>query len=128
MPKASGPIAGQADKMLMKNGQARLGARKEKLMTQTAEKTREDGVARIIQSVQDSEQVALEAVRKFIDTVDGAFPDVGEDGGLRRKIIDSAFNMTEQLVGASNSFALKLVEGTEDAFVRSEKASATPKK
>jgi len=54
-------------------------------------------VERVIESGREAEEFALEAVRKFLDTVDGAFPDVGREGP-RRKIIDSAFKMTEQLV------------------------------
>ena len=54
-------------------------------------------VERVIESGREAEELALEAVRKFLDTVDGAFPDVGREGP-RRKIIDSAFKMTEQLV------------------------------
>jgi hypothetical protein len=41
----------------------------------------------------------LEAVLKFPDTVDGCVPDVGEDRP-RRKVIDSAFEMAEQLVAS----------------------------
>jgi hypothetical protein len=74
-----------------------------------------DGASRLIDSVQDAEKASLEAVRKFIDTVDGAFPDIGEDGP-RRKIIDSAFKMVEQLVGASNDLARNMMKLTEDAL------------
>jgi len=64
-------------------------------------------VERIIESGREAEEFALEAVRKFLDTVDGVLPDVGQDG-LRRKIIDSAFEMTEQLVGTWTQFAEKI--------------------
>ena len=37
-------------------------------------------------------------MRKFVDTIDSVFPHLGGDDGPRRKIIDSAFKMTEQLV------------------------------
>jgi len=37
-------------------------------------------------------------VRTFLDTVDSVIPHRGGDDGPRRKIIDSAFRMTEQLV------------------------------
>jgi hypothetical protein len=67
-------------------------------------------------------------VRKFLDAVDGVFPDVSRDGGPRRKIIDSAFKMTEELVGASNKFAQKMVKVTEDAFGEFEKHAPTQKK
>ena len=66
------------------------------LMTDTETETTDDAAIRIIDSVQDAEQSALEAVRTFLDEVNGVFPDLTEDGP-RRKIIDSAFNMTQQL-------------------------------
>jgi hypothetical protein len=84
-------------------------------MTSTKEATREDGAIRIVDSVEDAEHSALDAVRKFVSTVNGAFPEVGDDGP-RRRIIDSAFKMTEQLVGASNQFARRMVKITEDAL------------
>ena len=62
---------------------------------------------RIIESFRDAGNTALESVRKFLDTVNGAFPDVGADHGPRQRIIDSAFKMTEQLVGASTQLAKK---------------------
>lgn len=68
----------------------------------------------LIESVRDVEDSVLDAVRKFVDTVNGAFPDVSEDGP-RRKIIDSAFKMTEQLVGASTEFAEKIVKAASSA-------------
>jgi hypothetical protein len=64
-------------------------------------------IERIIESGREAEEYALEAVRKFVDTVDGIFPDVGQDG-LRRKIVDSAFEMTEQLVGTWTQFTEKI--------------------
>ncbi len=84
-------------------------------MTNTAQDLRTDGAIRIIESVEDAEKSALEAVRKFVDAVDGVFPDVSDDGP-RRKIIDSAFKMTEQLVGASNQLAQRIVKVTEHAL------------
>jgi hypothetical protein len=90
--------------------------------------THDDGATRVIDSVQNVEQSALEAVRKFLDAVDGVFPDVSRDGGPRRKIIDSVFKMTEELVGASNKFAQKMVKVTEDAFGEFEKHAPTQKK
>ena len=50
------------------------------------------------------------------DTVNGEFPDVGADNGPRQRIIDSAFKMTEQLVGASTQLAEKIVKASQDAL------------
>ncbi len=65
--------------------------------------------------MRDAEKSALESVQRFVDTVNGAFPDLGSDGP-RRKIIDSAFKMTEQLVGTSNQLAEKIVKATRDGL------------
>ena len=66
-------------------------------------------IDRMMGSVRDAEESGLEAVRKFVDTVNGIFPDLSEDGP-RRKIIDSAFKMTEDLVGASTNLAEKIMK------------------
>jgi len=83
-------------------------------MTDT--QTGSDSAKRIIDSFQDAGNSALESVRKFLDTVNGAFPDVGADGGARKKIIDSAFKMTEQLVDTSNQLAQKIVKASQEAL------------
>jgi hypothetical protein len=43
------------------------------------------------------------------------------DGGPRKKIIDSAFKMTEQLVETSTEFAQKVVKASQDDLVESGK-------
>jgi len=96
-------------------------------MTITEQKTRDDGALRLSDSVPDAENAALEAVRKFLDTVDGVFPDVSVDGP-RRKIIDSAFKMAEQLVGASNQLARRVVTVTEEALDDYQKRGSSAKK
>ncbi|MGA2835657.1 MAG: hypothetical protein ABSF84_03570 [Acidimicrobiales bacterium] len=85
----------------------------------TAKRTaHDDGVERIIDSLADAERSALEAVRNFLDSVNGAFPH-GENGGRsRQKIIDSAFRMTEELVGSSNEFAHRLIRVGGDVAKR----------
>ena len=66
-------------------------------------------VERIVESGRQAEELALETVRNFLDTVDSIFPDVGQEGP-RRKIIDSAFKMTEQLVDTWTQLAEKIPE------------------
>jgi hypothetical protein len=101
--------------------------RQEGLMTNTEQAERDDGAIQLIDSVEDTEHSALEAVRKFLDTIDGVFPHVNEDGP-RRKIIDSAFKMTEQLVGASNQLARRVVKVTENALAEYERNDSSAKK
>jgi len=85
-----------------------------------------DIVERIIESGREAEEFALEAVRKFLDTVNGIFPDLSEDGP-RRKIIDSAFKMTEQLVGTWTQAAEKIVKVTGEALAQPKSPSGSSK-
>ncbi len=88
--------------------------------------TEPGAVERIIESGREAEEFALEAVRKFLDTVDGIFPDVSEDGP-RRKIIDSAFRMTEQLARTWTQAAEKIVKATGDALAQPKSSSGSSK-
>ena len=83
---------------------------------------------RLIESLAGAEKSALEAVRKFLDTVDDAFPHVGEGSGRRQQIIDSAFKMTEELVGASNQLAQRLVKVGTTASKRAPARKAAASK
>jgi hypothetical protein len=102
------------------------GLAKEDLMANTRRRVRDDGADRIIESLAGAENSALEAVRKFLDTVNDAFPHLGEGGGTRQKIIDSAFKMTEEMVGTSNHLAKRLVKvgGTAAKRAPARKAAA----
>ena len=64
----------------------------------TAAPIKRTGTNRLVDTIEEAEHTSLEAVRKFVDTVDSVFPHLGGDDGPRRKIVDSAFRMTEQLV------------------------------
>lgn len=105
-----------------------LGDDKEDEMATTRARPREDSADRIIDSVAEAERTALEAVRRFLDTVNNAFPDVGPDGGARQRIIDSAFRMTDELVGSSNQFAHRLVKVGADAAKRAPTKKAAAKR
>jgi len=83
------------------------------------------GTTRLIETVERAENVSLEAVRKFIDTVNGAFPD-GEDGP-RRRIIDSAFEMTEKLVNNWTGVAKNILAVTEKELKEPGRKSASSK-
>jgi ABC-type transporter Mla subunit MlaD len=82
----------------------------------TATDARSGTTDQIFESVQRAENTALESVRKFLDTVNAQFPDVTADAGPRKRIIDSAFKMTEQLVGTSTDLAQQLVRTSQRAL------------
>jgi len=88
-----------------------------------------DSANELLDTIQDVEKSSLEAVRRFLDTVNDAFPDLTDSGedGPRRKIIDSAFKMSEQLVGAANDLARNIVRVSGDALEKSENERASSK-
>ena len=88
----------------------------------------EQGTTRLIDTIEHAEHVSLEAVRNFLDTVDGVFPHLGGEDGPRRKIIDSAFKMTEQLVSASTGLAKNILEVTEKGLTASDQESTSSEK
>jgi len=90
----------------------------------TANESEQSDTTRLFDRIENLEQVSLEAVRKFLDTVDGVFPDLSKDGP-RRKIIDSAFNMTEQLVSTSTRLAQNILEVTEKSLTESDQKSTS---
>lgn len=84
------------------------------MATTTRQKSGE-GLQGLIEGLQDNETSALDAVKRFVDTVNDTFPDLGEDGP-RKKIIDAAFQMTQQIVEASNRLAINVVDVTENTL------------
>jgi hypothetical protein len=94
----------------------------------TPTQTRRQRNARLIDSIEQAEKASLEAVRRFLDTVDDAFPHLSDDKP-RRKVIDSAFEMTERLVATATRFAENVVDITQRAVDESErKPGASTKK
>ena len=84
-------------------------------MTQTDAEEQPDIALHVIEALEGLEQASLEAIRQFIDTVDGMLPDVHDDG-RRRKILDSAIEMVEQLVGTSSQIARNVVAATKQVM------------
>ncbi|HUY86764.1 MAG TPA: hypothetical protein VMU77_06585 [Acidimicrobiales bacterium] len=94
-------------------------------MTATqANQAKDSSSSRLIETIENAEHASLEAVRRFVDSVNDAFPDLGEDGP-RHKIIDSAFKMAEQMVNASNRLAENILGVTEKALRQSDGSSSS---
>jgi len=90
--------------------------------------TKDNGTNRVIETIERAEHVSLEAVRNFLDTVDSVFPDVAGDDRPRRKIIDSAFKMTEQLVSSSTRMAQNILDVAQRALTESDRKSGSSSK
>jgi len=60
--------------------------------------------------LEDGAQSAIEAVRKFLATVDEALPPHGEGPSRREEITDSALEMAQRLVHTQADFLRKVVD------------------
>lgn len=70
---------------------------------------------RVLESLKTGQTSALEAVHKFVATVNSALPDIGGEDAPRKKVIDSAFKMTEQLVGVATEAARNIMKAGQEA-------------
>jgi len=66
----------------------------------------------VLQSVEDGQRAAIEAVHKFVDAVDHTLPALphGEDPSRRQEVIDSALEMADRLVHTQYDFIRKVVD------------------
>ena len=93
----------------------------------TPDRARQERNPRLIEAIEDAEQTALQAVRKFVNAIDDAFPHLSEDKP-RRKAIDSTFDMIERLVSDATGLAKNLVAFTETESGESGPRAAAPRK
>ena len=61
----------------------------------------------VLESVRDRQQTVIEAMRKFVDRLDEALPDLGEE--RRKKVLDALVDFAEKLGTTTNEFAAKMV-------------------
>ncbi len=65
----------------------------------------------VLKALDDGARTAIEAVRKFVETVDRELPPRGEGPSRREEITDSALEMAQRLVHAQYEFVSKVVDG-----------------
>ena len=76
----------------------------------------------VLQELEDGAQSAIEAVRKFLGTVDEALPPRGEGPSRREEITDSALDMAQRLVHTQSEFLRKVVDSAGKSLTRSDDA------
>jgi hypothetical protein len=64
----------------------------------------------VLESVEKGQRAAIEAARKFVDTVDRALPAQGEGPSRRQEVIDSAMEMADRLVHTQYEFIRKVID------------------
>jgi hypothetical protein len=76
---------------------------------------------RVLEQVKDSQEDAIEAVRRFMESVDEALPPHGARASRRQDVIDSALEMSEKLVETQYDFLKNVVHSAGEALGASGK-------
>lgn len=72
----------------------------------------------VLKELEDGAQSALDAVRKFMRTVDEALPPEGDGPSRREEIADSALQMAQRLVHTQAEFLRKVVDSAGRSLAR----------
>lgn len=78
----------------------------------------------VLESLESGSQSAIEAVRKFVDTVDEAIPALGDRPSNRQKVIDAALDMADKLVTTQYDFLRNVVRSASSAVQSDDEPSA----
>ena len=70
----------------------------------------------VLEAVKNGQQAAIDAVRKFVDTVDKSLPPRGESPSKRQEVIDAALEMANRLVATQYDFLHTVVQAAAGAF------------
>jgi hypothetical protein len=68
----------------------------------------------VLEEIAEGQQAAIEAVRKFADTVDKTLP--GENPSGREEIVDSALKLADRLVATQYDFLRKVVHSAGESL------------
>lgn len=74
----------------------------------------------VLQSVEKGQRAAIEATRKFVDTVDRALPAQADGPSRRQEVIDSAMEMAERLVHTQYEFVRKVIDSAAKSLSTSD--------
>lgn len=76
----------------------------------------------VLKSLDDGARTAIDAVRKFVETVDKELPPRGEGPSRREEIIDSALEMAQRMVHTQYEFLRKVVDSAGKTLAKADKA------
>jgi hypothetical protein len=74
----------------------------------------------VLKSLESGQRAAIEAVRKFVDTVDERLPALGGRPSRRQDIIDAAMEMSDRLVQTQYEFLRNVVQSAGKALGKPE--------
>ncbi len=72
----------------------------------------------VLKSVEAGQRAAIEAVRKFVDTVDEALPALGGHPSRREAVIDAALEMADKLVTTQYEFLRSVVRSADRSLTK----------
>ena len=76
-----------------------------------------------LESVEKGQRAAIEAVRKFVDTVDEKLPSIGDEHpSIRQELVDAGLEMADSLVHTQYGFLREVVGSAGKALGASEEA------
>ena len=70
----------------------------------------------VLKSLESGERAVIEAVQKFIDTVDKTLPAIGDRPSRRQEIVDAAMEMADRLVHTQYEFIRRVVKSAGDTL------------
>jgi len=70
----------------------------------------------VLKSLESGQRAAIDAVRKFVDTVDEQLPALGERPSKRQEVIDAAMEMADRLVHTQYEFLRNVVQSAGKAL------------
>ncbi len=76
----------------------------------------------VLESVESGQRTAIDAVRKFVSTVDESMPGHGDDDqpSRRKAIVDAALDMADKLVETQYEFIRKVVRSTSETLKKQD--------
>lgn len=72
----------------------------------------------VLKSVEKGQRAAIDAVRRFVDTVDEALPAIGDRPSRRQTVIDAALDMADKLVTTQYDFLRNVVRDAGQSLTR----------
>ncbi len=70
----------------------------------------------VLEQIQTGQRGAIAAVREFVDSADNALPSLGDGSSRSQGVIDSALEMSEQLVQIQYDFIRNVVRSASEAL------------
>ncbi len=112
--KASTPRAASTSRATPRKRTTAPHAR-ESAQAKAAERTK-DFSDEVLKSLETGQRAAIDAVRKFIDTVDEKLPPIADRPARRQDVVDAAMEMADRLVHTQYDFIREVVQSAGKAL------------